>query len=172
MAEFRDGIYSYLCYLLKNREDAEDVTQEVFIRLWNHWDRVDQARVKSWLMRVAHNRSIDLIRQKKTVVSQGRIMSPLEYVERSMSAEGTPETIYENNEKHAAILTALKQLPEKMHSILLMHYFQGMKYKEIGEILNITISDVKVSVHRGKKLLRDSMIMQEANCLMGAHDEV
>jgi len=170
LRETRDKVYSYLYYLLKNREDAEDITQEVYIRLWNHWDRVEQPRVHAWLMRVAHNRAIDLIRQHRTANTREKLVSPIEHIENRLAAEGTPESVLEQNEKQRSLLRAMDQLPEKTKSILLMHYFQGMKYKEIGTSLNMTLSAVKVSVHRGKKLLRDAMLVQKTTVLQGAGD--
>ena len=168
LAETRDRIYSYLYYLLKNREDAEDVCQEVYIRLWNHWDRVDLERAQAWLMRVAHNRAIDLIRQNKTASTQDRLVTPLDQVDARLATEGTPETVMERSDKQRSVLEALEQLPAKTQSVLLMHYFKGMKYTEIGESLDMSLAAVKVSVHRGKKMLRDALIAQSNTTWSGS----
>lgn len=167
LSETRDRVYTYLYYLLKNREDAEDITQEVYIRLWNHWDRVEKPRVHGWLMRVAHNRAIDLIRQNRTANTQEKRVKPLEYFENYLASEGTPESVLESNEKKKCITAALDTLPPKTKSILILHYFQGMKYKEIGASLNMNLSAVKVSVHRGKKMLRDALMAQGSEVMHG-----
>ena len=153
--EYKNNVFGYVYYILKNREDAEDVTQDVFIRLWNNRDKVKHKTRKAWIMRVAHNRCMDLLRQKKASIAYDKIAMPLlsEIIPDS-SPTSNPELFYTQQETNDYIVSALNMLPDKMKSVMLMHYFQGFKYKEISNILNTTESSVKITIHRGKKVLK------------------
>ena len=61
----KDRVFRYAYYTLRNEVDAEDATQEVFIKLWNHFDDVNMLKVKSWLMRTTYNHCIDMIRKRQ-----------------------------------------------------------------------------------------------------------
>ena len=63
--QHRQRIYAFAYYSLRAKEDAEDVTQEVFIKLWQHWQKVDHGKLGAWLMRVAHNAVIDYVRKQR-----------------------------------------------------------------------------------------------------------
>ena len=74
IAQYRQRVFSFAYYSLRTREDAEDITQDVFIRLWQHWRKIDHERVGAWLMRVAHNSVIDHVRRHKN--DQQRVDMP------------------------------------------------------------------------------------------------
>ncbi len=152
----KNRVFSYAFYLLKNREDAEDITQDVFIRLWEHWSSIDQKKVVGWMMRVTHNCCVDLMRQKRASASPLRSAGRVDSESALLKADANtdPELQYAFTETQRVLLSAMETLPERTKSILLLHYFQGLKYEVIGEILNAKVSTVKVAVHRGKKVLR------------------
>lgn len=158
----QDSVFSYSFYFLKNRDDAEDVTQEVFIRLWQHWDEIDQKKVVAWMMKVAYHLCIDRIRQRKLCGNrfQDQTQNRFEKILTPPNVHTNPELGYEFNETQKVLLCALEILPERTRSILLLHYFQGLKYETIGEIMNLNVSAIKVAVHRGKKILRETIKKQ------------
>ncbi len=159
LQEQKNRILSYAFYFLRNREDAEDVTQEVFVKLWQCQDEIDQNKVLPWMMRVAHNQCIDVFRKKKMNKSHYRISlnDRLETAGYQSDKMANPESCYEYSETQELLLHALKTLPEKTRSMMLLHYFQGFKYEMIGEILNISVNTVKVTIHRGKKKLKEML---------------
>jgi len=75
----KDKVFSYAMYFLHNMQDAEDVTQDVFVKLWNKRDSVDVKRIVPWLMRVTHNHCIDIIRQKKDTRSQQKFLRSIDW---------------------------------------------------------------------------------------------
>lgn len=153
----KNRILSYAYYFLRNWEDAEDVTQEVFVKLWQYRDKIERNKVTPWIMRVAHNQCIDLIRKKKADKSHYSVSvdDRLNVTSQKSDKSLNPESHYEYTELQKLILNALEMLPEKTRSMLLLHYFQGYKYDVIGEILNTNVNTIKVGIHRGKKLLKD-----------------
>ena len=158
----KDRLYGYALYFLRDREDAEDVVQEVFIKLWQHWDRVDRKHTVAWMMRVAHNQCIDVVRQRKMSATRQNDWNRVEQTAflADSEGEGHPEAQFELAETQKTLLMALDELPERTKSMMLLHYYQGLKYEEIGKILDAKVSTVKVAVHRGRKALKDILSEQ------------
>jgi RNA polymerase sigma factor (sigma-70 family) len=156
LREHKNRVFSYAFYFLRNREDAEDITQDVFLKIWQHWDTIDKNRIVGWMMRVTYNQCVDLSRKKKASVNK-RITSAdfdLQSVASESNVDSDPEWCYEFTETQRTLLSAMNALPDRTKSMLLLHYFQGMKYETIGEILDIKLNAVKVAVHRGRKMLK------------------
>ena len=157
LREHKNQVFTYAFYVLRNREDAEDVTQEVFIKVWRNLEEIDENRCVAWMMKVAHNQCINLIRKHK---GSSRHVEDLERAAaESIPAAGQsatdPALSFESRETQEKLLRALERLPVKTKSLLLLHYFQGLKYETIGEMLGMNVNTVKVDVHRGRRLLRD-----------------
>lgn len=132
-------LYRLCAVQLGSASDAEDVVQDVFVKYISLLPTFnDDEHEKAWFIRVAVNRCHDKRRAKffKTSV-------PLESVEH-MAA--TPE--------QSAVLEELTALPEKYRAPLVLHYVEGYSVKEIAKILELTVSAVKVRLHRGRQLLR------------------
>jgi len=155
LREHRDQVFSRALYVLRDREDAEDVTQEAFLRLWRTGDDVDPERLGSWLARVVHNLCIDQTRRRKVVRTHFG-QPDVEAAERLPAAAfGTdPEWRVALDEKQQLLLDAMAVLSAETRSVMMMHYFQGMKLHEIAEALDKTVSALKVQVHRARKSLR------------------
>jgi RNA polymerase sigma-70 factor (ECF subfamily) len=152
----RDQVFGYAYYLLRNREDAEDVTQEVFINLWRHRNNVDQKKMEAWIMRSTRNRCIDVIRKRQKPLSQ---VQGIDWDSLSFATDEneSPAAQLEVTDTQNSVLRALYLLPEKLQSILLLHYFQDLKLSTISEILEVNVNTVKVSLHRGRKMLKEAL---------------
>lgn len=154
LRKHQDRVFSYALYMLRTKEDAEDVTQEVFIKMWRHWDNIDETKREAWMMRVAHNYCIDLLRSK---AGNRKYWSSLDdkmhQLDRNPDAWLTPDAQFARDERQQSLLKALSELPEKTRSMMLLHYYQGYKFQEIGEIMGLSLSVVKTSLHRGRKQL-------------------
>ncbi len=154
----RNRIYSYARYFLRNREDAEDVTQEVFVRMWQRCKEQNPEKIPAWLMRVTHNLCIDVTRRRKTSVGWHVAADQVEPDSLPASkSSGDAETRFHLNEAQQQLLEAMATLPARTRSIMLLHYFQGFTYEAISEILGLRLSTVKVIVHRGRKSLRKKL---------------
>jgi len=156
LREHKNRIFGYAFYFLRNREDAEDVTQDVFLKVWQNWDKIDQSRMVAWMMRVTYNQCIDLSRRKKTSGNNRRTSADydLAALPSEPNSRVDPEWSYDFSETQKMLLSALQTLPRKTQSMLLLHYFQGLKYETIGEMLDTKVATIKVAIHRGRKMLR------------------
>ena len=152
-------LYGYALYFLRNRDDADDVVQETFIRLWNNWHEIDFDRVTGWLMKVNHNLCIDYARKRKMNIYRFSSIhsDPFFEIQDDVDSPTNPEYVYELTEIQKLLLDSLDTLPEQMKSIMLMHYFQGLKLTEISDILDLNLNTVKVTVLRGRKQLKEIM---------------
>ncbi len=149
-----DRIYSYAYYLLRNHEDAEDVVQEVFIRLWRRCPAGDDRGRAAWMTRVARNLCIDV--QRRRAARRDRPLDePLAArLAAARSPAADPELCLQLDQTQRLLLDALARLPETTRDIMLMHYFQGLAYGEISALLGIGESTIKVKVHRARRRLR------------------
>jgi len=156
LRRYQNRIYSYAYYFLRNREDAEDVTQEVFIRCWQSCEATEWKGMLAWMIRVAHNLCIDVKRRRKRTAIQ-RNNTEAEYLtvlrERNR-ATTDPELLLQLDQTQQILLDAMEELPDRTRSYLLLHYFQGLTYREIGQITLTNTNTVKVQVHRGKQALK------------------
>lgn len=155
LAEHRDRVYSRALYVLRDREDAEDVTQEAFLRLWRQGDEVAPERLAGWLARVVHNLCIDQTRRRKVVRTRFGRPDP-DAADRlpAGGAQGDPEWNLRLDQRQQLVLDAMATLPVETRSVMMMHYFQGLRLQEIADALGKTETAVKVQVHRARKSLR------------------
>lgn len=155
LAEHRDRVFSRALYVLRDREDAEDVTQEAFLRLWRQGGEVAPDRIAGWLLRVVHNLCIDQTRRRKVVRS--RFGQPEHDLTEQLPATGPaadPAAGLALDERQQVLLDALATLPAETRSVMMMHYFEGLRLQDIAAALGKTESAVKVQVHRARKSLR------------------
>jgi RNA polymerase sigma factor (sigma-70 family) len=152
-----DRIYTFAFYSLRNREDAEDVTQEVLLRLWKHGQRVAGDLVTAWILRVTRNVCCDVVRRHQT--RQGRVEANPDpaAVDAVASPAPGPHEDAEAADFRRRLRVALSSLPEPHRSIVILREIQGLKYDEIAAALGRPLSTVKVYLHRGRKILREQL---------------
>ena len=150
----RHQIYTFAFYSLKNREDAEDVTQEVLIRLWKHWRRIDRTGIKAWLMQVTRNLCRDFVRQR---VRRSREADAEEVPVDSLQGSSNPQADAETLDFQRRLSEALRRVPEPYRSALILREIQDFKYDEIAIALDKPLNTVKVYIHRGRKMLRQEL---------------
>jgi RNA polymerase sigma-70 factor (ECF subfamily) len=147
-------VFTLAVYLLADREEAEDVTQEVLVKLWRRGDEVTPNRVGAWLVRVTRNACIDSIRRRKADRRIG--IEDTDTVDLPEPAPG-PETLTHASQLGGRILRALATLPEPGRSIVILREIQGFSYREIAEALEMPISNVRVTLHRVRRRLREEL---------------
>ena len=151
-------VYSYSFYLLKNRMDADDVTQEVFIKIWKNINDIKPGSATSWIMKTTHNLCIDYLRKRKMALNREcEIDDQFEEEVRSIDRWSDPEVEIRKNLLKEKIKNAVELLPEQLKSVFVMYELQGLKYKEISEILNIPMNSVKVYLLRARKKLQEEL---------------
>jgi len=153
--QYQDRVFGFAQYFMKNREAAQDVTQDVLIRFWEHHDEVDDERTLGWLLRVTRNACIDALRKRKT--RRNAITVNTDGLDRAQSTKRAPDDEAEAADFRDHIEEALDQVDEPYRSVIILREIQNLKYREISDALDMPMNTVKVYVHRGRKKLRKQL---------------
>lgn len=161
--QYKNKIYTYSLYMLKNKMDADDVTQEVMIRIWQNIDNVNVLAAKTWIMRTTNNLCIDYLRKRSAAVNRESEINELfeETIETNKNEEN-PYLITHIKIMASKVKEAIQKLPENLRSVFVLYEIQGMKYREIGKALGIPLNSVKVYLLRARKKLHEELKNYEA----------
>lgn len=146
---YADNVYRFILKNLRNEEDARDVVQTAFEKMWRHRDEVDASKSKSYLFTVAYRQMIDHIRKVK------RIQLKEDFNENA-KVQNKPA----NNLKKI-LDEALARLSETQRTLVLLKDYEGYSYDEIGQITNLSESQVKVYLHRARVQLKEYLVKVE-----------
>ena len=151
-----------ICYrMLGNKQEAEDIAQEAFIRAYVNLHSFDQKRkFSTWLYRIATNLCIDRIRKKKPdyyLDAEVAGTDGLDMYSQLAADEALPEEQLEKMELQERIQYEISRLPEKYRSVIVLKYIEELSLQEIGEILDMQTGTVKTRIHRGREALRKQL---------------
>ncbi|MCW8850783.1 MAG: RNA polymerase sigma factor [Melioribacteraceae bacterium] len=155
--QYKNRIYSYSIYMLKNRMDADDITQEVLIKIWKNINQFNILAAKTWIMKTTHNLCIDYLRRRKVELNKNpySVDDVSEFIENN--EEENPMLKTENKFAEQKIKNAIKNLSENQKSVFALYEIQGLKYKEISKTLDMPINTVKVTLMRARKELQTNL---------------
>ena len=146
---YADNVYRFILKNLRHEEDARDVVQTAFEKMWRNRDDVDAQKSKSYLFTVAYRQMIDHIRKVKRI-----------QLREEFSAEARVENRPANNLKKI-LDEALNRLGETQRSLVLLKDYEGYSYEEMGQIMNLNPSQVKVYLHRARVQLKEYLVKIE-----------
>lgn len=140
-------IHSYSCRLLGQRQDAEEVTQETFLRLWQNAHRYEKrAKVSTWLYRIAHNLAVDRLRKRGETLDQER-------VDRAPDSGG-PGRQLERKREALLVREALDKLAPRQRAAVTLVHFEGLTGEEAAEVLQVGKEAVESLLARGRRHLK------------------
>jgi RNA polymerase sigma factor (sigma-70 family) len=143
---YADNVYRFILKNLRHEEDARDVVQTSFEKLWRNRQEVDNEKSKSYLFTVAYHQMIDHIRKVKRI-----------YLKQEFSDDARITDKPANNLKKV-LEQALNTLSETQRSLVLLKDYEGYSYEEIGVITGLNASQVKVYLHRARIQLKDYLV--------------
>lgn len=138
-----DALFRFALKNIKVVEDAQEIVQSSFEKLWINRNNVDQTKCKAYLFRIAYNCMIDIIRKQKKEVDF-EVIDSREPVSDGIEFKGL-KSILEN---------ALNEITEIQRNVILLRDYEGYSYIEIGEIMGLTESQVKINIFRGRQALQ------------------
>lgn len=164
LAQHKDRVYGMALYSLRDAHEAEDVTQEAFLKLWDRYAEIDPDRAAGWLTRVTHNLCIDHARRRMAQRNNFGQPDPeaVDFLVADSGKDADPTHRLDLDDRQRELLAALDTLTPETKSVMLMHYFQGMQLHEIGDVLGKSVSALKVQIHRARKSLRLVLTAHEA----------
>jgi RNA polymerase sigma-70 factor (ECF subfamily) len=154
MERHRHRVYTLACYSLGCPQDAEDVAQEVFVRLWRNWGTMEIERVEGWLIRVTTNACLDLRRKRATRKRAAGSYAP-HVLDASPSVAGDPGEAAASSELQARVAEAITRLKEPYRAILILREIEGLPYLDISDALEMPMPSVKVNLHRARAKLAE-----------------
>ena len=146
---FADNVYRFILKNLRHEEDAKDVVQGAFEKMWLNREQVDNEKCKSYLFTVAYNQMIDHIRKNKRISLKESFN---EYDRGADKQQYNTKRILEE---------ALNKLSETQKSLVMLKDYEGYNYAEIGQITGLNESQVKVYLHRARLQLREYIVKPE-----------
>ena len=160
---YRDRMYNAILGLVQNFEDAEDLVQDVFIKVFENIQQFKgDASLGTWMYRIAVTLSLDFIRKKKRKKRAGAVLSWLGVGEKEsldVAEFNHPGVIAENREQAAILFKAIEQLPDNQKSAFVLQKVEGLSVQEIAGVLNSSEGAVESLLSRAKanlkKLLRE-----------------
>ena len=146
VSEYADNVYRFIVKNLRHEEDARDVVQSAFEKMWVNRADIDNSRCKSYLFTVAYNQMIDHLRKVKRVQLRDEFKDEARVHDRPM--HNTKKILEE----------ALSRLPDTQRSLVLLKDYEGYSYEEIGRITGLNESQVKVYLHRARVQLKNFLV--------------
>ena len=157
---YQNRVFGFVRRMVPTGEDAEDITQEVFIRAFQSFDRYDaRASVRTWLFRIAYNLCVDRARKSNRGLQQVSLqLSP--DIEEEIDVPDTrwqPDVLLEDSEFRGRLDKAIGSMSEKLRSVLLLHDKEDLSYDEIASALNIPIGTVKSRLFLARTQLQNAV---------------
>ncbi|AXN39173.1 RNA polymerase sigma factor SigW [Peribacillus butanolivorans] len=158
---YKDKVFQICFRMLGNRQEAEDLAQEAFVRAFVNIRSFNiQMKFSTWLYRIATNLCIDRLRKKKPDYYLDAEVSGTEGLNmysQIASDMAKPEDEVESLELQETIQVEIMKLPEKYRSVIVLKYIEELSLKEISEILDLPVGTVKTRIHRGREALRKQL---------------
>jgi RNA polymerase sigma-70 factor, ECF subfamily len=160
---YHNKIYRYLLHLVKNPAEAEDLTQETFLRAYRGQESLrDPEAIRGWLYRIATHVCLDRLRQRKSHL-------PIEsnegvrHLESAVSAPPTAQEITERKETSACVQRCLDFLPDSYRAVILLYVGHSLTASEIAQLLGVSVGAVKIRLHRARRKLQQ--VMEQGCCV-------
>jgi len=158
---FEKKVYNIAYRMMGNAEDAMDIAQEVFIKIYKNLSGFKaQSSLSTWIYRITVNTCMDEIRRQKskhTASLDAMVESGIPFSAKDKSDLGLPEKSFEKKEQRMVIENAISQLSEEYRVAVILRDIQGFSYEEIAEILQCSLGTVKSRLNRGRKELRERL---------------
>ena len=147
--DYSDSLYRFILKISKNKEDAKDIVQTAFEKLWIHRNKVELLKAKSYLFTVAYHLMIDQLRKEAKMVQTDDF-------DENLNA-ATPA----HSDLKQILLKAINNLNPTQKALILLKDYEGYAYKEIGEIMQLSETQVKVYLHRARLILKNKLLSIE-----------
>ncbi|MCL1821584.1 MAG: RNA polymerase sigma factor [Prolixibacteraceae bacterium] len=151
ICQYQKRLYWHIRKIVLTHEDADDVLQETFLKVWRNIDNFrEESSLFTWLYRIAANESLTFISKQKK-----RAAASLDDVSNYLNANLESDEYFEGDEIQIKLQKAILTLPDKQKIVFNMRYFEEMPYQEMSEILNTSVGALKASYHHAAKKIED-----------------
>ncbi len=160
---YQRRLFIYIYRFLRNKEETEDLLQNVFFKVYKYCKNFDTSRkFSSWIYRIAHNEAVNYIKRKniKKFISLEEFVSNKDRIETKTDAK-SPMEVWLKKELRGEMEKSMKKLPVKYQEVLKMRYFSEKSYKEISKVLKKPVNTVGTLINRAKRKLEAVILVSE-----------
>ena len=161
VARYQRAVYTVAIRMVRSAEDAEDLTQETFVRVFKALDRYDPSRpFQAWLFTITSRLCIDHIRRRRMKMVPLVRTEPGSEEEQTVELEDPglgPEELTARAEEEHGVRGLIDSLPPHYRIVVLLRHQQDLSYEEISEILHLPLGTVKARIHRARALLKQRL---------------
>jgi len=151
VTKYQKRIYWQVRRIVLDHDDANDVVQNTFIKVWKNLENFKEAsRLYTWLYRIATNESLTFLKQKRAP-----LYVPFEKVERGLSRKLTDDNFFKGDEIEKKLQQAILTLPEKQRIVFNMRYYDETPYEEMSQVLETSVGALKASYHHAVKKIEE-----------------
>lgn len=149
--KYQEKTYWHIRRIVINHDDADDVTQETFVKVWKNLDGFkEESQLFTWIYRIATNEALSHLRKKRS-----KIFIPLINIENKLARTLKDDTFFNGDEIQLKLQQAILKLPEKQRIVFNMRYYDELKYEEMSDILGTSVGALKASYHHAVKKIED-----------------
>ena len=151
---FQEPIYNYIRRMVVSHEDAEDIIQEVFIRVFRHLKQFrEESSLATWIYKIATNESLRFLKSRKA-----EVVSAEEIQEKLLDKLKTSDYVDYDNELAVKFQTAVLKLPEKQRIVFNLRYYDELDYEAISQITGDRVETLKVNYHYAKEKIKEYIV--------------
>jgi len=157
LTKYRNLVFSIMFKMVRNTQEAEDLTQEAFMKAFGSLETFNEEfAFSTWLMKIASNNCIDFLRRRK--LRTYSIHEPIQYKDERIEIdipdqEPSPERSLIQSERKRMIEDAINELPDRYRYVIILRHREDKSYEEISEILNLPLGTVKAQIFRAREIL-------------------
>ena len=154
VGNYSERLYWHVRRLVGSHEDADDLLQEIFIKVWGalpsfRWD----SQLYTWLYRIATNESLNFLRKRQTRAA----LSNAQTIDAEMEKKVDDDPFFDGTAAQRVLMKAIARLPEKQRLVFTMRYFDDMKYDEISRVLGTSVGALKASYHFAYEKIKEEL---------------
>ena len=147
MDKYQEKVFWVIRRMVIDHESSDDIAQETFVKVWKNLDKFKgESKLYTWIYRIATNEALTHLRKKKR-----RFFLPIGDVENELRSTLEADTYYGGDEIQLKLQKAILTLPEKQRLVFNMKYFEELKFREIAEVLEVTVGSLKAQYHHAVK---------------------
>ncbi|HCJ45530.1 MAG: RNA polymerase sigma factor [Candidatus Moranbacteria bacterium] len=163
--EYTTPLYYFVFQFVHDRQTAEDIVQDTWIKVWKHKASFDRQRsVKTWIFTIAKNTTFDFLKKKKTLPFSSLQDEEDGYIfDASDEHMLLPDEIFEREESRENIFSAIERLPDLYRALLFLAYHDDFSLGEIASLLGVPYNTIKSRHQRAIKMLREALLSQSAS---------
>jgi len=147
MDKYQEKVYWVIRRMVIEHDSADDIAQETFVKVWKNIESFKgDSKLYTWIYRIATNEALNHLRKKKR-----RFFLPIGDVEHELSSSLDTDIYYSGDQIQLKLQKALLKLPEKQRLVFNMKYFEEMKFKDIAEVMDVSVGSLKAQYHHAVK---------------------